>query len=118
MRIRRRGEIPPHLDRNVQGGPVNLHDDTHSDTARKRTRGTALSPALAQRSILYKAAARLLMDSLDYDATLAAVARLALPDAGSWSIVDLCEPSGGMRRLPIVHPDIEMQKLTRRLVDS
>jgi hypothetical protein len=42
-------------------------------------------------------ASRLLADSLDYEATLATVARLSLPYLGAWCIVDLCT-RGVMRR--------------------
>lgn len=36
-------------------------------------------------------ASRLLADTLDYEATLSTVARLALPHLGSWCIVDIAE---------------------------
>jgi signal transduction histidine kinase len=95
-------------------------DPTISDVGvgTSRVRRSVPSPESGERSILYKAAARLLMDSLDYEATLAAVAGLALPDMGAWSIVDVCERSGTMRRVAIVHPEPEMEKLTLRLVRS
>ena len=54
------------------------------------------------------------MGSLDYESTLATVAGLALPELGSWSILDLIE-SGSIRRVAIVHPDPEMQILARKL---
>ena len=58
------------------------------------------------------------MGSADYEGTLAALAGIALPDVGAWSIVDLVEPSGEIRRLAIVHPDPAMQRLARRLQDG
>jgi signal transduction histidine kinase len=60
----------------------------------------------------------MLLEPDDYETTLAAVASLALPEIGSWSIVDLCDPSGSMRRVAVVHPDPEMQLLARRLVQG
>ncbi|HEX8242914.1 MAG TPA: ATP-binding protein [Longimicrobium sp.] len=60
-------------------------------------------------------ASRLLADSLDYETTLATVAALALPQLGSWCIVDLVEEDGAMRRLAVVHPDPAKQALARRL---
>jgi len=60
-------------------------------------------------------ASRLLADTLDYEATLATVAALALPQLGSWCIVDVVEEDGSMRRLAIVHPDPEKRALARRL---
>jgi GAF domain-containing protein len=59
-------------------------------------------------------ASRLLADSLDYEATLATVARLSLPYLGAWCIVDLCS-RGEMRRAAIIHTDPAMQALARRL---
>lgn len=70
------------------------------------------------RSGFHSRATRLLMESLDYEVTVATVAGLALPDLGAWSIVDLVEPSGAMRRVAIVHSDPEMQRLARLLKDS
>ena len=60
-------------------------------------------------------ASRLLADSLDYETTLATVARLALPHLGGWCIVDLLESDGSMRRLAIIHPDERKQALARKL---
>lgn len=64
---------------------------------------------------------RLLADSLDYEITLRTVASLALPQLGAWCIVDIVESKNGehsMRRLAIVHPDPERQKIARRLEKS
>lgn len=60
-------------------------------------------------------ASQCLADSLDYETTLETVAGLALPLLGSWSIVDLTEPDGTIRRLAIVHPDPERQRVAREL---
>ena len=58
---------------------------------------------------------RCLAASLDYETTLATVARLALPQFGTWCIVDVVEPDGAIRRLSVIHPDPEKQRLARRL---
>jgi signal transduction histidine kinase len=60
-------------------------------------------------------ASRLLAASLDYETTLATVARLAVPHLGAWCIVDVVEPDGSARRLSIVHPDPAKQPLVREL---
>jgi len=60
-------------------------------------------------------ASRMLADSLDYETTLATVARLALPHLGGWCIVDLLEKDGSMRRLAVIHPDERKQALARKL---
>ena len=74
--------------------------------------GTALEPA---GGAYLAEASRVLSDSLDYETTLGTVAALALPQLGSWCIVDLVEDDGAMRRLAVVHPDPQKQALARRL---
>jgi signal transduction histidine kinase len=75
---------------------------------------TAVDDARARWSFL-AAASEHLADSLDYETTLRTVAGLSVPLLGSWSIVDLVEPDGAIRRLAIVHPDPAMQALAQRL---
>jgi signal transduction histidine kinase len=60
-------------------------------------------------------ASRCLADSIDYETTLETVAGLALPHLGAWSIVDLTEANGSVRRLAIVHPDPAKQEIARAL---
>ena len=62
-------------------------------------------------------ATRLLASSLDLETTLATVARLSLPHLGSWCMVDLRE-GDHMRRLAIVHPDPEQQRLAEQLLEG
>ena len=61
---------------------------------------------------------RVLAESLDYETTLAAMARLTLPYLGSWCAVDVCEESGAIRRLAVIHPDPAKQALARELESS
>jgi signal transduction histidine kinase len=68
-----------------------------------------------RRSDFLAEASRLLGSSLEYEPTLATVAGLALPFLGSWCFVDLVEPDGTMRRVAVVHPDPEKQRLARLL---
>ena len=46
-----------------------------------------------------------LASSLDYETTLAAVARMAVPHVADWCVVDMLEPDGATRRLAVAHPD-------------
>jgi signal transduction histidine kinase len=88
--------------------------------------------SLQARFAFLAEASRCLADSLDYDATLATVAGLALPHLGAWCIVDIIEtgaadhpdvaPAAGtdppdctMRRLAVLHPDPQKQALAREL---
>lgn len=57
----------------------------------------------------------LVLTSQDFESALTAVARLSLPNFGAWSIVDVIEPPGTMRRLAIIHPDPARQEVARAL---
>lgn len=57
----------------------------------------------------------LVLTAQDFESALTAVARLSLPNFGAWSIVDVIEPPGTMRRLAIIHPDPDKQELARTL---
>ena len=46
-----------------------------------------------------------LASSLDYETTLAAVARLAVPHVADCCVVDIADPDGSIRRLAIAHYD-------------
>ena len=81
------------------------------DAERERDRAREAEARLA----FLAEASRLLGSSLDYETTLANVARLAMPALGAWCVVDLCEANGSMRRLAVVHPDPEKQALARQL---
>ena len=72
---------------------------------------TAAEAAEASRktSEFLSAESRRLGESLDEQVTLAAVARLALPHLGAWSIVDMLDDSGHMYRLAAVHPNPVVQ---------
>lgn len=97
-----RGGREPERGPAVPGGTPRAGD---SDTTRVRW------SFLAQAS-------RYLADSIDYETTLETVAGLALPLLGSWSIVDLTEPDGSVRRITIVHPDPEKQAVARALKEG
>ena len=53
--------------------------------------------------------------SFEQEAAYAAVATVALPTPGSWSIVDVVQPDGAWRRLAIAHPDQTKHSLIREL---
>ncbi|CAA9557759.1 MAG: hypothetical protein AVDCRST_MAG88-1244 [uncultured Thermomicrobiales bacterium] len=60
-------------------------------------------------------ASRELAASLDYEITLASVARLAVPDLADWCAVDMLEPTGAVRRLAMEHIDPAKVALAREL---
>jgi PAS domain S-box-containing protein len=53
----------------------------------------------------------LLASSLDYETTLAAVPRMAVPHVADWCVVDMLEPDGKTRRLAVAHRDPEKIEL-------
>jgi signal transduction histidine kinase/CheY-like chemotaxis protein len=60
-------------------------------------------------------AAATLSRSLDYEQTLADVARLAVPEIADWCAVDIVADDGSIQRLAVAHVDPEKVKLAREL---
>jgi PAS domain S-box-containing protein len=56
-----------------------------------------------------------LASSLDYQTTLSAVARLAVPQIADWCAVDVLGPDGSIQRLAVVHADPNKLELARDL---
>ncbi|MDR3635323.1 MAG: PAS domain S-box protein [Isosphaeraceae bacterium] len=56
-----------------------------------------------------------LASSLDYEATLGSVARLAVAQIADGCVIDLIEPDGAFRRLAAVHADPAKEELLRTL---
>ena len=79
-------------DPSVRGAVVNLRDVTQRKLADERQRFLA-------------EASRLLAESLDYETTLARVARLALPVLADWCAVYIVEDEGQTRRIGLAHAD-------------
>jgi PAS domain S-box-containing protein len=116
----------------------------HFETVRRRKDGTLLSISLsispirdeagtvvgaskiarditeqkraAERAAFLAEVGSVLASSLDYEATLTAVATLAVPTIADWCAVDVVEPSGEIERLAVAHVDpakIELAKMVR-----
>jgi len=60
-------------------------------------------------------ASEILSGSLDYETTLANVARIAVPYLGDWCTIDIVDDGGGYRRIALTHPDPEKEVLAREL---
>jgi len=60
-------------------------------------------------------ASNALASSLDYQTTLSAVARLAVPQIADWCAVDMFDPDGTLERLAVVHADPDKVELARGL---
>jgi signal transduction histidine kinase len=70
---------------------------------------------VAAASLTFRDVLELVQTSEDYESALKAVARLSLPTFGAWSIVDVVQRPGSMRRLAIIHPDPAKQEIARAL---
>ena len=70
----------------------------------------------AQRHLTFVAeASTVLASSLDYQATLASVARLVVPHLADWCVVDVVKGDGSLDRLAVVHQDPEKVALAYEL---
>jgi PAS domain S-box-containing protein len=63
--------------------------------------------ALRQRMTFLADASELLGSSLDYETTLAQLARLAVPEMATWCSVDMIGSDGSIQRLAVAHEDPE-----------
>jgi signal transduction histidine kinase len=61
---------------------------------------------------------RCLANSLDFETTLATGAGLALPYFGTWCMVDIVEADDTIRRVAVIHPDPEKQRVARAFYDA
>lgn len=85
-----------------------------ADTARASDAETR-SVAAEQRQRFLSEASRVLGESIDYEATLSAVARLAVPDIADWCVVDLLQDDGSIGRVAIAHKDPARRQLAEDL---
>lgn len=69
----------------------------------------------AQRFLLQ--AGSVLASSLDYKATLSALARLAVSELADYCMVDLVEEDGTARRVAVAHADPAVEELIQRLMN-
>jgi PAS domain S-box-containing protein len=95
---------------NLAGAAIataDLHDQL-------RTERNAAEAARGRAAFLADATA-VLSRSLDYEKTLAAVARLAVPEIADWCAVDLIDDAGELRRLAVAHADPDKIEHARML---
>ena len=71
--------------------------------------------ALRQRMTFLADASELLGSSLDYETTLAQLARLAVPEMATWCSVDILAPDGSIQRLAVAHEDPDRVAWAERL---
>jgi GAF domain-containing protein/anti-sigma regulatory factor (Ser/Thr protein kinase) len=68
-----------------------------------------------RRVVLVAEASRILASSLDYETTLTNVARLLVPAAADWVLVDVIDGDGKVRSIALAHMDTEREELIREL---
>lgn len=61
-------------------------------------------------------ASALLARSLDYEATMAGLARVALPHLADWCIIDVLQADGSLRRIQVAHHDDELDAVAQGLL--
>jgi len=84
--------------------------------AQLRAERNAAEAARSRAAFLADATA-ILSRSLDYEKTLAAVARLAVPEVADWCTVDVVAADGRLQRLAVAHKDPEKLELARTLIE-
>jgi len=67
------------------------------------------------RSGFLAEASAVLASSLDFETTLAAVARLAVPHIADWCLVDTPDSGGRLKLLVVAHVDPEKERLAREM---
>lgn len=82
----------------------------------EREHAARLRMQVSERRLRFLAeASEALSKSLEYDTTLAAVARLAVPALGDWCTIDVVEEDGSIRRIALTNPDPEKEQYAREL---
>ena len=98
------------LEECLQDRPRELREFFHREEIAHAT-----AEAAERRSALLAEASRLLAGSLDYETTLADVARLAVPVFAGWCIVDLLQDDKSVRRLSTAPADESKEALAHTL---
>jgi signal transduction histidine kinase len=75
----------------------------------------AAAEAAQTRLAFLAEASTVLISSLDYDTTLANLARLVTPVLADWCLVDVVEPDGSMRRVAVAHADPAKRELVQQI---
>jgi PAS domain S-box-containing protein len=96
--------IGPNGERQGVGAVVlDITERREADAARERAREEA--EMAAARARFLAEASMILDESLDYEATLSTVSRLAVPWMADWCVIDMLESDGTLRRVTTAHVD-------------
>jgi PAS domain S-box-containing protein len=100
----------------VEAGHVVGAWGTQRDVTRQRNAEEELKRAEFNSRLLAEASA-VLASSLDYEATVRNVARLAVPSLADWCLVDLAQPDGTFQRVEVATAAPEDAELARQVRD-
>jgi PAS domain S-box-containing protein len=91
-----------------------VHEEERIELIREQV-AREQSAAAQRRLEVLAEASRLLDASLEYEATLQEIARVAVRTLADWCIVHLLEPDGTIRRLAVAHGDPAKEAVARQL---
>ena len=108
------------------GGPVCLivvrdvteqkrNEDERAEELRRAQVERRQAEQAARQSVLLAEASGMLTGSLDYETTLASLARLLAGTLADWCMIDLVEDGGEIRRLVVAHSDPTRELVAREL---
>jgi PAS domain S-box-containing protein len=108
------------------GGPVCLivvrdvteqkrTEDERAEELRRAQVERRQAEQAARQSVLLAEASGMLTGSLDYETTLASLARLLAGTLADWCMIDLVEDGGEIRRLVVAHSDATRELVAREL---
>ena len=96
----------------------NAHLFAEAQRSRQRNEEAHAQASAAQERAAFLAEAGVLLDqSLDFDTTLADLARLTVPGLADWCSIDVPGPEGRLRNVVIVHRDPAQEAAARSLLD-
>ena len=90
-------------------------EDTRTHLLAAERTARAAAEGVERRAVFLAEASAALSASLDFDGTLATVARLAVPWIADWCIIDVVQGDGSLRRLPLTPGDPGRAALAREL---
>jgi PAS domain S-box-containing protein len=88
---------------------------TTAELYEEQRKGREAADHARQQAAFLAEAGTVLSSSLDYEATLAAVARLAVPTIADWCAVDIVGEAGALQRLAVAHVDPRKVEFARIL---
>jgi PAS domain S-box-containing protein len=90
-------------------------DEQRVELLRREQEARVAAEAAATRREFLARASEVLTASLDYETTLANLARLAVPALGDWCTIEVIEEDGSIRRVALTHSDPKKEAFAREV---